>query len=755
MTPLHPILLTGAILVGLPILLHLIMRQEPKRLLFPAFRFLKQRRFINQRKIRLRHILLMAMRMLLIALMGLALFQPRLLSERFHIRSEQPLAAVIVIDTSPSMGYEVGETTRLDEAKRRAQELIDELPPGSSIAVIDTGDLLGLPSWTESPAEARSFVGQIPGTRAANRPVTAAIDQAYRLFQTVDAERQSPDEQPLPRFLAVFSDRTASSWEASRLEDLQAQRDRVPPPGINAVYVDVGVEKPVNLAVTDAEVAVSFGRDYEAVADVRVSVSATGNEAENVVVCRIDGEMNADKKPIALRSGETRGVVFRRSGLKPGLHYAEVSLLSGDSLPFDNVRFLTFEVPEPRPVLTVSDDADDARFWKLALEADNRFRCDVKTPEQVRDWRPEDWAAYQAVCLLNVADPAGPAGNPLWDALARYVEQGGSLVVLPGGDEMRAVAYDTDAAKRLLPGKYLALFEASDQAKGVTWLWNSLNFRHPILAPFREWQQQPNIDFIRLPPRVFKYWQVEPGDKNAVVVSYNDADKSPALLEGTAGRGKVLMFTVPMDARRDPDGRFWNDYLETSFYLVLSNLSVTYLVGGMVERDYNFQTGQTVRVPLPLSEAGKPEATYILEGPGIIGSDALLKRPVPPEGADPAKAEAYLTIDRGRTAAAGNFVVRSQDRSWEDRFSLNPPPEEGKLDRVEPEAIESLLGEGSVLAPEKELELGEVLQRRFNQPVDLFPWLMVLVLLLFAFENLLANRFYRKPPQQPEEVAKQ
>ena len=33
--------ITGAALVGLPILLHLIMRQEPKRLPFPAFRFLK------------------------------------------------------------------------------------------------------------------------------------------------------------------------------------------------------------------------------------------------------------------------------------------------------------------------------------------------------------------------------------------------------------------------------------------------------------------------------------------------------------------------------------------------------------------------------------------------------------------------------------------------------------------------------------------------------------------------------------------
>ena len=46
----HAILLATAMLVGLPILLHLNMKQEPKRLVFPAIRFLQQKRRINQRR---------------------------------------------------------------------------------------------------------------------------------------------------------------------------------------------------------------------------------------------------------------------------------------------------------------------------------------------------------------------------------------------------------------------------------------------------------------------------------------------------------------------------------------------------------------------------------------------------------------------------------------------------------------------------------------------------------------------------------
>ena len=85
----HTILIAGAALVGLPILLHLIMKQEPKRLTFPAFRFLKQKLKTNQRKLRLRHFILLAMRMLLIALFCLTLYQPTFKSERLNFSGEQ------------------------------------------------------------------------------------------------------------------------------------------------------------------------------------------------------------------------------------------------------------------------------------------------------------------------------------------------------------------------------------------------------------------------------------------------------------------------------------------------------------------------------------------------------------------------------------------------------------------------------------------------------------------------------------------
>src|SRR4030088_2359514 len=104
----HPLLLGGLLLVGIPVLLHLIMRQKPKHLLFPAFRFLLQRHRTNQRKLQLRHLLLLALRMLLIAAICLALARPKLFSERLSFSRDRPVAAVLIFDTSYSMEYNAG-----------------------------------------------------------------------------------------------------------------------------------------------------------------------------------------------------------------------------------------------------------------------------------------------------------------------------------------------------------------------------------------------------------------------------------------------------------------------------------------------------------------------------------------------------------------------------------------------------------------------------------------------------------------------
>src|SRR6516162_11303187 len=98
MTFIHGYLLTGLLLVGVPVLLHLIMRQKSRHLQFPAFRFLRQRHLINRRKLRFQHLLLLLLRMAVIAALCLALARPRVAAERIAtlFTNERPVAAVLL-----------------------------------------------------------------------------------------------------------------------------------------------------------------------------------------------------------------------------------------------------------------------------------------------------------------------------------------------------------------------------------------------------------------------------------------------------------------------------------------------------------------------------------------------------------------------------------------------------------------------------------------------------------------------------------
>src|SRR5262245_35005985 len=166
MTFIHAYLLGGLVLAGVPVLLHLILRQKPKRLPFPAFQFLRQRHRITQRKLRLQHLLLLALRVLVIAVLCLALARPLAFSERLGGRRK--VDAVLVLDTSPSMEYEFGGRSRLEEVQRRAEELLDMLADDSRVAVLDSGEAAG--GGFVSKGEARERIQGLQ-IRPANGPL--------------------------------------------------------------------------------------------------------------------------------------------------------------------------------------------------------------------------------------------------------------------------------------------------------------------------------------------------------------------------------------------------------------------------------------------------------------------------------------------------------------------------------------------------------------------------------------------------------
>ncbi|HEX4590138.1 MAG TPA: hypothetical protein VH120_09445, partial [Gemmataceae bacterium] len=198
------------------------------------------------------------------------------------------------------------------------------------------------------------------------------------------------------------------------------------------------------------------------------------------------------------------------------------------------------------------------------------------------------------------------------------------------------------------------------------------------------------------------------------------------------------MFTTPMDGRKDAAQHPANNFNANWFYFAFVNEAVKYLAGEAEDAMLNFPAGPAVTIPLPPDARS---ATYTIAGPGLTGADTQIQR---------AESAGELRLTQPRQP--GQYVVTSGNRKWQTRFSVNVPVEKWLLlPRLGTDAIEELFGPDSVVQVGQTRRLKDALEGQFRQPVELFPWLMILLLLALAVENLLANRFYRRPAGVPDE----
>jgi hypothetical protein len=227
-----PLLLAGAGLVAIPIVLHLIMRREAQQLKFPALRFVQQRRTMNQHRLRLRHLLLLALRCAIIALLAFALARPTLRGSAAANKKDSPVATALVFDNSLRMQYQQQNESRLDRAKAIADWLLQQIPNESPVTVVDRAGRQRGQEMDHGAAELR--VERLD-LNAEVRPMADALNDAARWIE------QKPDHRGE---IYVFTDLAAEAWPESAVAELKQRLDEMP--GTNVYLIDVGAEKPQN-----------------------------------------------------------------------------------------------------------------------------------------------------------------------------------------------------------------------------------------------------------------------------------------------------------------------------------------------------------------------------------------------------------------------------------------------------------------------------------------------------------------------------
>lgn len=92
----NPAVLAGLGLMMVPVLLHLLMRAKPKKVTFPALQLIQSRRKTNSRRMRLRHLGLLALRMGTLALFVIAVARPSLPPANYRPRPGEAVWAITI-----------------------------------------------------------------------------------------------------------------------------------------------------------------------------------------------------------------------------------------------------------------------------------------------------------------------------------------------------------------------------------------------------------------------------------------------------------------------------------------------------------------------------------------------------------------------------------------------------------------------------------------------------------------------------------
>src|SRR6188768_728579 len=167
MSFLNAALLPGlALLVGLPLLIHLLNLQFPRLFEFSSVKHIRETIAQRSRLFRWRHLLLLLLRTLFLILLLLAFLKPLL--PRFGSAADQSAgrAVLIVLDHSLSMEHKGGGVSSRQRAEAEADKILATLGADDTVNIIAAGQAAKSCFFelSRNLPEARRFVTELkPG----------------------------------------------------------------------------------------------------------------------------------------------------------------------------------------------------------------------------------------------------------------------------------------------------------------------------------------------------------------------------------------------------------------------------------------------------------------------------------------------------------------------------------------------------------------------------------------------------------------
>jgi len=706
---LNPLLLLGVLGLALPILAHLLNRDQVKRTDWAAMRFLNRSVKVRSRQLRLRDLLLLAMRCLALLLIVFALAKPFGASDGNALASmgAERVGVLIAIDASSSMQHSDGTDTRFERALAKADVIARSIRPGNPVTLVLLGSehQVLLRNATFDPA---AFTKLLNDQAATAEPLD--LDSVPRILGSLSAELKAPQRE-----IYFISDITEQSWQA-RAGFLQTSlRDLAADASVIMVPIEGGTE---NLGVTNLELVSGVLR-MDTTARYRATVRNYGEqEVRDVRVTGLMNDINVDSKVIpSIAPGASESVSLFVPFRDPGA-VRIAAAIEDDALLADNTRRTVAVIREKVSVLCVDGDTaggTSSRLIAAALQAHRSLSGEENLAVKSVSWTElpaQDLDGFDIVVLADVPDITAEQAQ----TFEAYVRKGRGLVWF-AGDRIKADVWNErsqrDGDTSLLPAIIEQVVETTD-AMGLGHPLDPSHTNHPAIRSLGALPED-----LLSEARFTRMLQVRPAPTSTRILTLAGGD-TPMLLAHSLGRGQVFMFTTSA-------GGAWNNMAVTPVFPLLLQQMVTYLTAR------EFETPQTVGNSIALTYTDQPGANdAVFETP----SGELITVPVREH-----RNRFVAMLDNAREA--GFYQARVSPQAPGTPIAVNVDPRESAVKALSPEQTSQILTGTNVRVARSETSLLEVINEGRTLR-SFWPLLMLAGLLLVVCEGLYAGFLTRR-----------
>ena len=672
----NPGFLYGLFAISIPIIIHLFNFRRFKKIYFSNVSFLKELKQQTQKQSRLKHLLILLMRILAITAIVLAFAQPYFPVSKNIIQPDEKNAVSIYVDNSFSMQAASEQGILLDEAKDKAKE-VASVYKSSDLFQLLTNDFEGRHQRFVSREEFLDLIDEIRIS-----PVVKSLPEIVSRQQVLFEENPSKAKTAylISDFQRDFLNRDLPAMDSS-LNILF-----IPLESINKdnLYIDsCWFETPVHQLNQNAE----------------LKVSIKNSSAKSFEKIPVKLMINGKQKALAsfdIKENGSAEVVLPYTNYDNGIQNAELEI-NDFTINFDDKLWFSYYVSSLTPILCINGN-DENVFLNSLFKKDSLFRFENVNEGNIGY---SDFSNYQLIILNELKS----VSSGLIQQLIPFVHNGGSLVVLPfgrpDGPEYSALLKSFNA------GSY-GLLDTTDTRISY------INLEHPLYSNVFD-EIPENLDL----PFVFQHYPIQLESRTKQETLLELQNRGPFLSVFQVERGKVYLFAVPFNTD------FSNFTRHAIFVPTLFKLAIS----SVIEETLYYSIGENEVINIGNIRLGNEEVLHLK----MLNSDFDV---IPEHRRQNSSIDLFT---RGQISLAGNYELVKEDQPLKG-ISFNYDRAESEMvfyssDMLKEFITEKKLNNIQVLTPTDKPFVQTLSE--YSQGIRLWKLFVILALAFLLAETLL------------------